>query len=129
METWVPISFGVFGVVIGFLFQVAYKARRDLKKLNDLRNKNMLEDLELATSDQLLGELRKRPGIPYLMLSPVSEEHHEGLSIEIHNIGPVPCLQMLQIATTLTYRELKSRGIELPEFPPPQIEGDEWKKE
>jgi hypothetical protein len=106
---------------------------RSIHKANvaivESRHQQLEENLELATSEQLLGELRKRPGVPYLMISPVQGEDHQGVSIEIHNIPPVPCLQMLHVATAMTFKTLKERGVPLPDFPftPPTVEGDEWK--
>lgn len=124
------IMAGVIVVLAGVSVFLAYKVLeyRNNHKANVLhRREGLLEDLELATSDQLLTELRKRPGVPYLMLSPIEGEEHKGMSIEIHNIPPIPCLQMLHIATALTFRELKARGMEVPDFEPPPVEGDEWK--
>ena len=113
-------------VALSYLvFNYRHKHKAHLQQ----RRQNMLEDLELATSDQLLGELRKRPGVPYLLLSPIEEADHKGMNIEIHNISPIPCLQMLYIATALTFRELKARGVDLPDNPFPPPEGEEWKNQ
>lgn len=114
-----------------FLGRLVLSQRHKLSTFNTARKQSIMDDLELATSDQLLEELRKRPGAPYLMLSPINGEDHQGLSIEVHNIPPVPCFHMLHLATTLTFRELKKRGVDLPDFPPagsPE-EGEEWKQE
>jgi hypothetical protein len=116
-----------------YLGRLVLSQRHKLKTFTTARKQSMMDDLELATSDQLLGELRKRPGAPYLMLSPIQGEDHQGISIEIHNIPPVPCLQMLHMATSLTFHELKKRGVEIPDFPggPDQEceEGEEWKQD
>lgn len=112
-----------------FLAYLVFNYRHNHKAHIQQRRQNMLEDLELATSDQLLAELRKRPGVPYLMLSPIEEADHKGMNIEIHNISPIPCLQMLHIATALTFRELKARGVDLPDSPFPPPEGEEWKNQ
>jgi len=113
-----------------FLGRLVLAQRQKLKTFTDARHQSMLDDLDLATSEQLLGELRKRPGSPYLMLSPIQGEDHQGISIEIHNIPPVPCLQMLHMATNLTFHELKKRGVEIPDLHGGQDEeGEEWKQE
>lgn len=116
-------------IILGYKCMV-YRNRH--KAHLDQRKKGVLDDLELATSDQLLNELRRRSGCPYLMLSPIEGEDHKGISIEIHNIPPVPCLQMLHIATAMTFKQLKAQGVDLPEMPFPfgggeDQEGEEWK--
>lgn len=108
----------LLGVSTTFLGYMVFYYRNRHKAHLDHHRQNMMEDLELATSSQLLAELRKRPGCPYLLLIPVEQEHAKGMSIEVHNVPPVPCLSMLHMATSITMRELKSRGVEIPEFPP-----------
>jgi hypothetical protein len=117
---WLAMSLALFitaGLSV-FLGVMLLRYRHKYKVHLERRKQGMLEDLELATSDQLLSELRSRPGCPFLMLSPMHGEDMQGLTIEVHNIPPVPCLSMLHLATALTFRELKSRGVEIPEFPP-----------
>lgn len=117
-------------VFFGYKLLVYRSIHKANVALTEKRKKDMLEDLELATSEQLLGELRKRPGVPYVMISPIEAEDHGGMNLEIHNIPPVPCFQMLHVATTMTFQALKERGVDLPDFPfpPPTVEGDEWKQ-
>lgn len=122
-------------VVLGWLVR---SQRHKLNAFIVARKQSILDDLELATGEQLLGELRKRSGTPYLMLSPIYSEDHQGLSIEVHNIQPIPCFHMLHMATNLTFLELKKRGVELPDFPGgpdgPDFsggsdqDGEDWKK-
>ena len=71
----------------------------------------MLVDLDLATSEQLIKELRKRPGSPYLMISRVDNENQQGINIEVHNIHPQQCFSMLHNATGFILNEMKNRGI------------------
>lgn len=130
------IMAGVILILAAACVFLAYKVLeyRSIHKANialtETRRMNMMEDLELATSDQLLGELRKRPGVPYMLLSPIEGEDHGGMTVEIHNIPPIPCLQMLHFATAMTFKTLKERGVDLPDFPFPNPgdEGEEWKK-
>lgn len=106
---------------------MAYKWGSTQKKLNKViekKNQNILEDLELATSEQLLEELRKRPKLPYVMLSPVLDEETNGITIEVHNMSPTPAVQILAVATKITICELKKRGVKLPEFP--EMFDQEW---
>ena len=103
-----------------------------LKEFQNIRTQSILDDLELATSDQLLNELRTRNGAPFLLLSPKQNEDFSSISIEIHNIEPVSSLQMLHLATALTFHELKKRGVEIPDLPgqgsQDNQEGEEWKQ-
>ena len=132
-----PPNFAVWAALVGVTIVLsvvciflAYKVLhyRNVHKAHlEIRKQGILEDLELATSDQLLGELRKRPALPYLMLFPLEGEDHKGLSIEVHNIPPVPCMQMLHVAAALTLQELKKRGVDIPDFPSTE-DGEEWKK-
>lgn len=108
----------ILAILAASLGALVLRYRHKYKVQQEQRKKGLLEDLELATSEQLLAELRSRPGCPYLMLSPMENDDVKGITIEVHNITPVPCLSMLHLATALTFRELKSRGVELPEFPP-----------
>lgn len=102
------------GIVVLGIYHIDLRGAHEA--LKEKRGKGMLEDLSLATSDQLLGELRNRPGCPYLMLLPMNDDLTQGLSIEIHNIPPIPCLQMLSTATRITFKELRERGVEIPDF-------------
>lgn len=111
-----------------FFAKKSLKFRRELVAIQDLRKTNLLNDLELATSDQLLQELRNRPGSPYLMLVPIYDADTQGLSMEIHNVSPPQCLILLKVAASLTFSELKKRGIDIPDFPMDSSEeGEEWK--
>ena len=133
---WMPMIVAIvaLSVTCVILSRIVFKYRHDHKVHVQHRKQNMLEDLELATSEQLMGELRKRTGFPYLLLSPIENEDNKGISIEIHNIQPIPCLQMLTIATSMTAHELKRNGVELPDgfpgFMPEGSEedGEEWKQ-
>ena len=121
-------------VVLSFAFVIVYikfqNMRTKFENLSQLKNANMLVDLDLATSEQLVKELRKRPGNPYLMISKVDNENQAGLNIEVHNIpSPQQCFSMLHSATGYLLNEMKSRGI-LPSMPDSEdMEGESWKGE
>jgi hypothetical protein len=103
-----------------FLFYFVRKFANLSQKYNELLNKratSMLEDLDLATSEQLVEQLRKRPGFPYLMLKLVENDDYQGIILEVHNVKPGACVAMLHMATTLTFKELKSRGMDVPDLP------------
>lgn len=97
------------------LWQQLSKIKKEHEELQQRKNKDILQDLEFATTDQLFNELRHRSGKPFVLLSPVATDEQEGLNIEVHSIPPIPCLQILSLAANLTYKELKCRGIDVPE--------------
>lgn len=117
--------------VIVYLGNKILSQNRKIEEFNKTRSLSLEEDLELATSDQLLAELRKRSGIPYLLVLPISKDDTQGISIEVHNIPPIPCLHLLRLATELTFNELKTRGLNVNELNNPDdfenSEGEDWK--
>lgn len=72
------------------------------------KNEELLVDLELATTDQLLHELKKRPMCPFLLVRP----QEQGVTVESHNIPPVPTAQMLTFAAFIVQKQLTSQGID-----------------
>ena len=72
------------------------------------KNEEMMVDLELATTDQLLHELKNRPMCPFLLVRP--QEH--GVTVESHNIPPVPTAQMLTFAAFVVQKQLANQGID-----------------
>ncbi len=70
----------------------AKKLQIEYSRLVSLRQQNLLLDLELATTDQLMKELRDRPNTHYIMLIPHFMLNSTGvmnLQMEVHNIDPV----------------------------------------
>jgi hypothetical protein len=62
------------------------------ESLLDIRKKDTLVDLDLATNDQLLEAFRSRPNNPYIMLFP-----QKGfVSMEVHNLSPDMVASILQ---------------------------------
>jgi hypothetical protein len=122
-STWFVLASTIVALAVFCIFFAwnVLRYRALYEQVNERRQSGALEDLELATTDQLLEELRKRSGTPYLLLMPQETEYYQGLQMEVHNLAPLPCLAMLQLAAAMTSRELKSRGIDLsdlPKFPP-----------
>ena len=117
-------------ICVAIIFWLCWIANKRSKQIGSLKKQNQLsleEDLELATSSQLLDELRKRPAYPYVMIQPQTSEDHMGLSIEIHNMSPAMSVSILKMATIVTTKELKERGVEMSEedsFLPPNYPDD-----
>jgi hypothetical protein len=98
-----------------FLGDLLLKCRRENKSHIEARKKAILEDLELATFDQLLEELRKRRN-PVIMLFPVDDEDSIGFNLAVHNIDASKSLKMLYVAANLSAHVLSERGEDLPGF-------------
>lgn len=113
----VGVTVVVCGLVIG-LGCLVIRYRKQIREINKARRENVLADLELATAEQLFAELRKRPNLPYLLLTPMlAEDAFVGIEIDCRNIPPVPVMMMLQMATSVVGREMKRNGVDLSEFP------------
>jgi hypothetical protein len=114
------ISVCVSFCCICFLCYLLFKKTKQVQKLEKKIQADLPENLEFATTEQLFGEMRKRQSIPYVLLMPINKEDHSGLTIEIHNMPPAMSLSMMKMATVVTAKEMKQRGVDLSEveFPP-----------
>lgn len=79
-----------------------------IKEHKKKKEEELLVDLELATSDQLLEELKRRPQTPFLLVRP----YDQGVSIESHNIPPIPTAHILTAAAFIVQKDLASKGID-----------------
>ena len=129
MNTTILISSIVFATsfLFGWLYIKYQAVRANYENLLSGKKSNLLVDLDLATSEQLIKELRRRPGCPYLMISKVDNDNQHGLNIEVHNIPPQQCFSMLHSATGFLFNEMKQRGI-VPPMPSSfdEDEGMSW---
>lgn len=113
-------------VIVFWLLYSVIKNRKVVATLKKQLRNTLTEDLELATSDQLMQELRRRPSHPYILLLPIKSPDQQGISVEIHGLAPVLSLGVLKMATMVTTKELLERGVEIPdnvgdEFLPPEF--------
>jgi hypothetical protein len=88
-----------------------------LRHIKLLQSQYLLEDLELATKEQLLTEFRNRPNNSYILLMPMSSKEEMGMKIELNSFKPYDSVNLLHLATTLIFREMKSKGMSVPELP------------
>lgn len=102
----------------------SYKANKKLQQENDsIRKQNMLDDLSLATSEQLLAELRNRPTIKYIYLTPMNYDNGIfGLNIEAHNITPQDTVAILRVACDVTSQSVSPSNQEGTEGTEGQLE-------
>lgn len=99
------VIFGIFSSYL--LFKKIKKYLENLKK----EAKNSLEEsLDLATSEQLISNLRKRVKNPYILIIPSKIPDTEGMIVEVHDVDPVFSLSILKNAFVVTTQQLKARG-------------------
>lgn len=117
----------LFSGLCGMILYFVYRRVRDVSEIRKLKKDlslSLTESLELATTEQLQTETRKR-SFPYIVLCPISEETRSGLTIEVHNVTPSAALGMLKMATMITTKEMKQHGVEMPELPDFMDDDDE----
>lgn len=99
-------------VVIGLVLWLAFSyvaAERRAREL-DRRYRAMMAkdplhfDLELATVDELLVELRRRAAPQYILLLPQFEPRGININMEVHNLPPHVALGLLKMAHRLAAR-------------------------
>lgn len=107
------------------LMRNLFKIGRDNKDLHlinkDLKDKlkrDIDSTLDLATSEQLIKELRIRKNMPFILLLPIKEKDYNGITIESHGINQTSCFAMLHLAKAITAQNFKNNGIEPPRLPP-----------
>jgi hypothetical protein len=88
-----------------------------LRQIKLIQSQYLLEDLELATKEQLLTEFRNRPNNSYILLMPMSSKEEMGMKIELNSFKPYDSVNLLHLATTLIFREMKNKGMSVPELP------------
>lgn len=96
----------VAAFIYGFLIKEIFKLKANLRiSLN--------ENLELATSQQLLTELRKRTNNlerPFVLLLPTGNDDYRSLIIESHGLKPDFLVSVLQTACFAGIQKLKEQG-------------------
>jgi hypothetical protein len=110
-------SFVILSILLFILFVTILKFKNKLSELEHKVELTMKETLELATADQLLKEIRKRKGTPFVMLTPIKEKDYNGLTIESHSVNSASCLAILHLARSITMQAFKKRGEDVPNLP------------
>jgi hypothetical protein len=120
LNIFIFIAIGSIFFVLSFFICVLYNFLLFYKKHTEELNKKLSlgldEALDLATSDQLLKEIRKRKNPPFILLSPIQEKDCNGISIESHSINSFACLAMLHLAREVALQNMKKKG-ENPQLP------------
>ena len=106
----------ILGASVLTIFLLIYRSIM-LRKIESLKSQAVLDDLELATKEQLLNEFRKRPNNSYILLLPMSNKDEQGIKIELNRFTPYDSVGLLHLATSLIFRQMKNKGMSLPELP------------
>jgi len=94
------------GLLAFSLLRYKLRARQLQEQLTGILEKDPLQlDLELATTEQILGELRKRPQPPFVLLLPKFEPLGMDLDVEVHNLPPHIALGLLKMAHKLAAKQ------------------------
>lgn len=116
MEQYIPFIAFVSGFALVFFCD--FFVIKSLKnQVEHLKNQGVLEDLEYATTDQLLKEFRSRPDNTYLMMKAIDTKTIQGVKIELNRLTPYDSITMLHLAMNLLTREMKNKGMDVPELP------------
>jgi hypothetical protein len=103
----------LFASTIFFLYRISL-----VGQIESLQNKSVLDDLEIATKEQLLKEFRSRPNNSYILLMPLNKKDEAGMNIELNSFSPYDSVSLLHLATCLIFRDMKNRGMSVPDLPP-----------
>jgi hypothetical protein len=118
----VTMLVSVVSSLLGATVVIAYRYRRKWLAAHERLKANLDMDLDLATTEQLMDQLRKRPN-DCIILSPVYTEDDAtfGINVEVHGLDPVQACRVLKMSSILAMRELERQGIEVP----PDLSGED----
>ena len=113
-----PMMFVAFsiGIILSSVVFLIYRMQL-VNRLELLQSQFLLDDLELATKEQLLKEFRSRPDNSYIILMPIQQDNEIGMKIELNRFTPYDSVAMLHMATSLLARQMKINGMEMPDLP------------
>ena len=95
--------FLIFLLSLGYLVISSFAIEN--AKLKYAQKNSIQEDLELATSDQLIGELKKRDQLPIIIV----KTNNEGIFVDCLNIPPALSVQVLEAAANLVRDKIKRK--------------------
>lgn len=92
------------GCLVKFLIQ---KIGNLNKKYHNLLKKNILEDLDLATTEQLFDEIKKRHDRPFIIIFPEDKFKKLGIKIDVSNLTPEQLMEILRMSLTVVTNQVK----------------------
>jgi hypothetical protein len=66
----------------------------------------------------VLKEFRSRPNNSDILLMPLNKKDEAGMNIELNSFSPYDSVSLLHLATCLIFRDMKNRGMSVPDLPP-----------
>lgn len=115
------LSVALGGVISFIIVWLLFRCRElyfENEKLLAMKRNDVLQDLDLATSEQLLSELRRRPSIACMILTPCKTSGgSNSIEMQTFNIPAIAAAQMLTMATKMTIEDLKKQGINYSDLP------------
>lgn len=86
-------------LTLGFLVKFLMKKIGVLNdSYNQLLKKNILEDLDLATTEQLFDEIKKRNDRPFIIIFPEDKNKKLGIKIDVCSLTPEQLLEILKMS-------------------------------
>lgn len=105
-------------ILLGSFLLFAFFVVRSYAVENErLKIQGVLEDLQYATTEQLLKEFRNRPKNIYVLMKPIDTSQEQGVKIELNGITPFDSVTMMHLGLSLVRREMQNQGMEIPELP------------
>lgn len=83
------------GYLIKFLLQ---KIGFLNQKYDNLLKKNILEDLDIATTEQLFDEIKKRHDRPFILIFPEDKAKKLGIKIDVSSLTPEQLMDILKMS-------------------------------
>lgn len=110
----------VFCVVVCVMFFRTRKQLNSVKSdLEKAKQNGIMQDLEFATTDQLMEELTSRKDM-YVLLTPHENKGDRiGMEITVQGMQPHILIQTLQAATMLMCTQMEKKGFSAPRHMPP----------
>lgn len=97
-------------ILLSLLVFYYIKFNKINKELNAIKQHAMLEDLALATCEDLITELRNRDNYPYVIIRPSKSDDVLGLTVDAHKVELMECLKYLTISAKITLEKLIENG-------------------
>jgi len=115
--SYADVALVVIVLVASFLLFAFFVVRSYAVENERLKIQGVLEDLQYATTDQLLKEFRSRPKNIYVLIKPIDTPQEQGFKIELNGMSLFNSLTMMHLGLNLVRREMQNKGMEIPELP------------
>ena len=103
------LSFLICSLVLslGYLIKFLVKKIGFLNtKYDNLLKKNILDDLDLATTEQLFDEIKKRHDRPFILIFPEDRSKKMGIKIDVSSLSPEQLMEILKMSLTVVSNQV-----------------------